>query len=771
PIPSKDPAAQAYINLGDVATVADTVVQRTDIARIWSRDKSGKLRPSESVGIVVTKNNDANTIQVVSGVKDALARLQKILPGNTHFVLNLDQSKTVGDQLNDIVVALIAGSVLAVLVVFLFLHDIRGTIICAVAIPLCLIATFIPMYFAGFTLNSMTMLALSLVVGILVDDSIVVLENIHRHLSRGELPSEAAYNGRSEIGLAAVSITLVDVAVFLPMAWMGGIVGQFFRQFGLTVACATLFSLVVSFSVTPMLASRLYHSSADVDHVEGSIASRFEGFYSSLDDHYRHLLGWCLRSLGRRLLIIFGGWALLFIVFGVVGPHLGFQFTPVTDQGQLVVTSELSTGASLGASDQVARLIESRIAVVPEVDTLFTSVGSISGSGSSIPQLGPQYAQISVNLIDKPSVLQSLNPFYHGAGRRRADVAIAVQMRKLLADIPGAKIVVIPVSGFGGATAPVDIELLGLNLEHMQNVALQMKTKLLTVPGVMNPDISLRPGKPEAEVIVDRTKAAVYGYSVSQIGEVVRTAFSGNNDSKYREQGDEFGIRIELRDLDRASTSQIGNLIVGSRGASGHFEPVYLNDVANIVMGSGPTQLDRLDRQRVVHVSAYLAPDKALGNMQGVINKAIGSVPLGNIQLVWGGQAERMKTEGGYLLGSLVLSIILVYLLMAALFDSLLYPLVIQFSVPMALIGAIIALVITGKTMSIIAMIGVIMLVGLVQKNAILLIDYTNTLRARGMERNAAVQQAGATRLRPILMTTVAMVFGMMPIALGIGRS
>ncbi|MCA1596570.1 MAG: efflux RND transporter permease subunit, partial [Chloroflexi bacterium] len=405
PVPSKDPTKPLWIRLSDIATVDDTVAERSDISRIWDRagdNHSAPLKGSESVSIVVTKSNDANTAQVADGAKKVLAGLEKTLPGHTHFVVNVDQSTLVKDQLKDIVVALVAGALLAVLVVFLFLHDIRGTLICATAIPISLIATFIPMYFAGFTLNSMTMMALSLVVGILVDDSIVVLENVFRHLQRGEQPAEAAYNGRSEIGLAAITITFVDVAVFLPMAWMGGIVGQFFRQFGLTVACATLFSLLVSFSVTPMLASRLYRSSADVEHQVGSVAAVFERFYQSLDRGYHGLIA---RVLRYRALVVIASVILLAGVLFVFGPKLGFQFTPVTDQGQIVVTAELPAGTALAATDALVRVIEQRMTGIPEVESMFTSIGSLSGGTSSTPALGPQYAQVQLKLYDKPSAL------------------------------------------------------------------------------------------------------------------------------------------------------------------------------------------------------------------------------------------------------------------------------------------------------------------------------------------------------------------------------
>ena len=768
PVPSKDPLKTLYINLNSVAEIIDTVAERSAIARIWSRDASGKLHPENSVGIIVTKDTDANTVNVVDGVKEVLQRMEKELPGNVHFIISQDLSRVVRDQLRDVNFSLIVGALLAVLVVFLFLHDIRGTLICAMAIPISLIATFIPMFFAGFTLNSMTMLGLSLVVGILVDDSIVVLENIYRHLRRGELPAEAAYNGRSEIGLAAITITMVDVVVFLPMAFMGGIVGQFFRQFGLTVSCATLFSLLVSFSVTPMLASRFYRSSTDLEPKEGGLAEKFEKFYSGLDQGYRRFLGWALRN---RWLMVIGAFAVFIFTMVVFAPRMGFQFVPDTDQGQLVVTCELPTGASLDASDAAIAVIESRISQIPDIQSIFTSVGSITGSGFTTPQTGPQYAQLSVKLNDKKSSLESLNPFYHGSARTRPDYEIAAEIRKMVADIPGPRIIAVPLAGMGGAGAPVDIELLGFDLVKMRQIAEELEGKLSTLPGIMTPDISLRPGKPEADVIVDRVRASEIGYSVAQIGSVVRTAFAGDTTVKYRDQGDEFDVRVQLKQIDRSNIDQISNLVVGSRGTFGNYEPVYLRDVARIQMSYGPTKVDRLDRQRVVHVTTYLEPDAAIGNIQEAANKLIDKLALGSVHIKWGGQAESMNKEFPYMFATVSMSILLVYLLMAALFDNMLYPLVIQLSMPMALVGAIFALVITHKKMSIFAMIGVIMLVGLVEKNAILLIDYTNTLRSRGIPRNAAIQQAGATRLRPILMTTIAMVFGMMPAALNIGSS
>jgi HAE1 family hydrophobic/amphiphilic exporter-1 len=772
PVPARGGSSNLPLTLADVAEVHDTTKEREQITRVWFAREDGKLRGQDSVGIVVTKLTDANTVDVIKRVKAELATMERDLAGNIRFLISQDQSKFIEASLEDVNTSLIVGSMLAILVVFLFLHNLRGTLICAIAIPTSLIATFIPMQFAGFTLNQMTMLGLSLVVGILVDDSIVVLENIYRHLQRGETPREAAYNGRSEIGLAAITITLVDVVVFLPMAFMGGIVGQFFRQFGLTVAVSTLFSLLVSFTVTPMLASRWYQMGEDLEQ-KGRLFGFLERLLQALDHQYRRLLGWALR---HRPHVVFGGIAALVLMMMFGGPRLKFQFIPVSDTGQVIALLELPAGAALATTDAVMRKIEERVATVADVKTIFTSIGNISGGVRAIPEQGRQYAQLSVQLNDKASALDLLNPLARRTlaerhMRTRPDTEIVEEIRRKCADIAGGTLTVTTVRGFGGAAAPVQLQLLGFDLPQMRRVAEQLRSRIATIPGLVDTDISLRPGKPEAQIDVDRVRAAELGLDVAEIGATVRRSIEGDDTAKFREAGEQFPIRVQFRDQDRGRLTDLANVVIGSRMVDGYAEPIRVGDVATVSMGAGPTKIDRKDRLRSVVVSAYLAPGAAAGSIQPLINAKIKDVPLGDIKLNAAGEAEQMQTEGAYLMSALALSIILVYLLMATLFNNLLHPLTIQLSLPMALVGAIGALVLANQTLSIISMIGFIMLVGLVQKNAILLVDYTNTLRARGMSRDEAIQEAGPTRLRPILMTTLAMVFGMLPVALAIGRA
>ncbi|MGV3721517.1 MAG: efflux RND transporter permease subunit [Actinomycetota bacterium] len=814
------------LKLRDVATVMDTVAERQTVNRIWMRDHPGhKMEGTDSVGITVTKLADANTIEVVDGVRKEMDRLSKEMPGNLGFLVVQDESRTVRNSLEDINVSLILGALLAVIVVFLFLHNLRGTLICAIAIPTSLIAAFIPMYFLGQSMNNMTMLGLSLVVGILVDDSIVVLESIYRHLHKGETPIEAALNGRGEIGNAAIIITLVDVVVFLPMLWMGGIIGMFLKAFGLTVALATLFSLLVSFTVTPWLASRWYRLGEDLEHKTGFFLF-LDNAFNALDRGYRKVLDWVLGTprwfaiavcAGLALWLVRGGvpqdsanwtyfWILagsmaLIIAFIAAGwwqtagrmavfslgtlffvytmqvwfPLMKIGYIPVYDQSRLGLMLELPAGASLSETDQTVRKMEEIVADTPEVAGVFTTVGKIQGGGRGAPETGRQFAQLNIQLYEKPDLIETINPWTPEHKkiedwRKRTDAEVAGDIRKRISEIPGGKAVIIPARGFSGINAPVQVELLGFDLDQMKRISEEVRDRMMKIPGVINPDISLRPGKPEAQVVIDRDKAAQYGLDVTAIGLALRNSYEGNIDAKYREQGEQFDIRVQFADLDRTRIDEIGNLVVGRVTTDAGRQAVRLNQVSTITMGEGPNKIDRKNRLRKATVSAYVLPGVVAINVNNLVEEEIKKMTLGDIKVSAGGDADRARTEYPHLMLSLAFSFVLVYLLMAVLFDNLIHPLTIQLSLPMAMIGAVMSLVFMDQQLSIISMTGFIMLGGIVQKNAILLIDYINTLRGRGYDRDAAIKESGPTRLRPILMTTLAMIAGMAPIAMAVGR-
>ncbi len=812
------------ICLCDVATVTDTVAER----RQWSR-VDGK----DSVAVTVLKQSGANTVDVADAVRNELmaltgqtfdyrgfevkdiARKQGVLPSDITARITMDQSTFVRDALTDLFHHMVFGALLAVLVVFIFLHNLRGTIIVALAIPTSMIAAFTPMFFSKFTLNQMTMLALSVSVGILVDDSIVVIENIYRHLRLGEPPRDAAFKGRTEIGLAAITITLVDVVVFVPIAFMGGIVGQFFRQFGITVAITTLFSLFIAFTMTPMLSSRWYRkedsvpadeeeeqesSSAGVgggpfalvNRIMGAFFCGFDRGYGSFRQVYRRLLAWALdhrlatlcigmisllasigiTTSGRALLgfqILIAALALLgmiprgarkpALIAGLIGlglitffrAQLGSEFFPRVDQGRISISVELPAGASLEATDGVVSQIERFIMDkkrFPEVDSVYASVGTglsgeFGGGGS-----GASFGSVRVVLVDKLE-------------RERSDIDIVAAIDEFTRTIPGATIKATSYEGLGGGgESPVMIELTGSDMGELLRVANAYRDRVAKVPGTLNADITWRVGKPEVRATVDRYRAADRGVSTFQVARALRTSLEGDTTAKYREGSNQYDIRVRLREVDRASVSDVSGLMVAYNSG-----PIYVADVADVSLASGPTKIDRKNRQRMVAVQADLQKGYTLGNVARQIREDVADIPLGDVAVNYGGESEVMAEGFASTLTALGLSIVLIYILQAALFEGYLSPFIIMFGLPMALVGALLAIVVTGKTLSIITMIGIIMLMGLVGKNAILLVDYTNILRSRGKSMREALLEAGPTRLRPILMTSFSLIFGMLPVA------
>lgn len=748
-VQNPDPRQQgvAFVKIKEIAEVKDTTKERDTYAR---------LNKKESVGITVVKQSDANTIQVADGVKEELKQLKKELPSDIEVGISWDQSEFIKDALNEGYKHLLLGSLFAILIVFLFLHNLRATFIIATAIPTSIVATFIPVYFMGFNINMIVILAFALAVGILVDDSIVVLENIHRHLKNGETPEDAAFNGRTEIGLAAISITLVDVVVFVPIAFMPGIVGQMFKAFGLTVATATLFSLFMSFTLTPMLASRWFKREIGGDEEQkgllAPIFKKFDAFYDALDERYRKLLHW---ALGHKLTVIIIGILSLVVVLPLTG-KLGFQFTPEMDQGQFSITLEMPSGTSLKKTNEIAGEIEDFLSnrkKYPEVENIYTTVGGSStggiiGGSSS----GSEIVSISVKLVDYKK-------------RERTTQQIVDETRNKLNFLPDAKISITSASGFGGSESPIEIELTGENMQELNEVAQNVKNVLMKTPGCIDVDTSWKIGKPEMQAKVNREKTIDLGLTTAQIAMALRYSVEGNTDLKFREGGDEYEIRVQLRDVDKDNISDVGDIVVGNKLGV----PVLLKDVADMSFTSGPTKIDRKNRQRMVLVTSNLKEGYAAGNVQREIDKKLKNVDLKNVALHYGGMIEQMGESFGDLLSALSVAILLIYMVMVALYNSLLYPLVVMFSLPLAIVGAIIALVITGKTLSIVTMIGMIMLVGLVAKNAILIVDYTNTLRGRGYKIDDAIKEAGPTRLRPIIMTTLTMIFAMLPTAIATG--
>ena len=780
-------ATNQVVALGDIATVLDTSSQQTQDAF---------LNGQPSIGIDVLKTTDGNTLAAVAGVKDQLKKLGKILPADITFTISTDQSENVNSNLNDVVVSLVLGAMLAVLVVFIFLHNIRGTIIIAIAIPTSMIATFLPMYALGFTLNTLSLLGLSLAVGILVDDSIVVLENINRHLAMGEEPYQAAINGRSEIGYAAITLTCVDLVVFLPIGFMGGVIGEFFRSFGITVAFATLFSLFVSFTLTPMLAARWYKK-GDKNEYDHGFAGSFDRNFLKFEDFYRRILrgaltfayvpryketgglapalplriaqgfaGWWLRG---PVLVLLAGNLFLFAIFGIFGKGLGFRFAPDQDQGQVSILVQAPAGSSLAFTEAITTQIQNVIQNTPEIknDTKFVST-TVGDAGPGQNATGTQYAHVDLTLYDRRSILDNVQFWKNEHLRNRSDVEVANQVGALTKNIVGARILPANVSGFGGGSPPLEIDLTGPDFNQLQAATNQVQKLVSETPGTYNVDNSFKNSQPEVEVRLDRVKAPEFGLSLQQVASALADSVAGNQQYEYRDpvDGQQYYIRVQLADADRSNPQAISQVIVGYQNGN----PVHLSDVASVTVGDGPVKIDRLNRQRKIAVTAYLRPGFPPGTVGAQIDAKLKTMNLGQVTYSLGGESQTIGREIGYLGTAFFLGIILTYMLMAALFNNMIYPLSIMLSLPQAWAGAVIALTLAHEPLSLIAMIGIVYLNAIVNKNAILLVDYTNTLRGRGYKRLDAILEAAPIRLRPILMTTFTIIVSTLPTALALGR-
>ncbi|MEN6319850.1 MAG: efflux RND transporter permease subunit [Syntrophaceae bacterium] len=710
----------------------------------------------QSIGLGIQKQSGTNTVEVVNRVKKELENIKKTVPPGMELGISFDQSTFINRSINEVQHHLIFGGFLAVLAVFLFLQNVRTTLISALALPVSVIATFALLRAFNFTFNNMTMLALSLSIGILIDDAIIVIENIHRHIEEGMAPAEAAAFATSEIGLAVMATTFAIVAIFLPVAFMKGIIGRFFLQFALTVVFAVLVSLIISFTLTPMMASIFLkaHEKRVSNHVENPsklapifrVRDWWEKGYKKTEFVYRKLLETSLRHRGIVLILA----VVIFFFSLFITKFMGKEFIPPEDQSRFIVRLEAPVDYSVDQADAMFRIAEGIVKQTPEV----VSALYIQGYGRTVQ-------------INKAILLVSLQK---KAERKKSQEQIKKELRREFLEIPGLKGTAEDISLVGGGirNVPIQYSIRGLDLSALQSYTRQIVNEFSKLPGIVDVDTSLESGKPELKVFIDRDKAADLGVSVASIAEAVNLLVSGEVDvTKYKDEqrGRRYDVRVRLNAADRTNPDDLGKIYV--RAKDGRL--VELANLVRIQEGGGPSVINRVDRQRAVTVFASLE-GKPLGQAMNELNAIAEKVlPLDYIPK-YKGMAETMGESFQYLMFALILGIIMAYMILAAQFESFLHPFIVLLSMPLSFIGAFGALMLAGKTLSIFSFIGLILLMGLVKKNAILLVDYTNTLRERGMARREAILQAGPVRLRPILMTTFAMVFGMLPVALGLGE-
>lgn len=732
------------VRLKDVADVQD--VQK-DV------EKLARVNLQSSIALQVIKQSDANAVSVSEQITASINKLQKdyasaglkIDIANDSSVYTLQSADAV---IHDLILAI----VLVAFVMLFFLHSIRNALIVMVAIPASLIATFIGMALLGYSLNLMSLLALSLVVGILVDDAIVVLENIYRHMEMGKNRVRAAYDATKEIGFTVTSITLVIVVVFIPIALSTGLAADILKQFCVTVSIATLLSLLSSFTIVPWLSSRF----GKLEQITGKtffgkIIVGFEKGLHRFTNWISGLLKWCLGHKKTTLTVML---VLFFGSFYLVGAgYIGTEFFAKTDRGEFLVQIEMPKDASIEQTNAMTRRAEEYLKNKKEVTKLITTIGQ-SSDGMGASQSTAYKAEIDVQLVSKQE------------RQDEANIYAVKTKRELEKILVGAKVKTVPVSILGTAEqAPLSLVVTGPNLDSVMHFSNAAMAELRKVPGATEMRLSVEAGNPEISVQVDRDKMAALGLSLSTVGSTMQTAFSGNTDGKFRQGEYEYDINIRYEKFNRQNITDVSNLLfINDQG-----QQVRLSQFATVKEGSGPSQLERRDKSTSVTIQAQ-SVGRPSGTVAAEWQKLFDQLPRPTgVGYVWSGDMENQSEGFGSLGIALLAAIVLVYLIMVALYNSFVYPFVVLFSIPLAIIGAFLALALTNESLNLFTILGLIMLIGLVAKNAIILVDFTNQRKAEGASTYQALIDANHARLRPILMTTIAMVIGMLPIALAKG--
>ncbi|HUT95805.1 MAG TPA: efflux RND transporter permease subunit [Thermoguttaceae bacterium] len=744
----------APVRVRDIAWVEDGMEDCRSVARLDGRP---------AVSLDLRRQSGENVLEVANAVKAKLGQLRAELPEGYDLVIAQDLSTFVDQSIREAQGELLRGGTLAVLVILLFLRSWRGSFVAAITIPTTIITTYAFMMAMGFTVNVMTMLALTISVGMIIDDSIVVLENSYRHMEEGKPRMEAAREGIAEIGFAVIATSLAIVAVFIPVAFMTGIVGRFFYEFGLTVTFAVAVSTFIAVTLSPMLCSRVLK----VTKQHGRTFNFLERVFQGIESLYRRVLGAAVSErvvlplvpfrvgprrrfvgLDMRGVVILSAVA-IFVGSLFISAFVGKEFHPEADEGQFSVNVQTPIGTSVDGTGAVVAEIERRLRTLPEVTETLSTIGS--GAEERVNVAG-----ILVQMADK-------------SRRKRSQAEVMLSARDLLDDLKHLEISVDSVNRVGGGgfrSAALQYNLRGPDLDQLVEASDEIAKRLKDVPGLVDVNTTYDSGKPQVDVVIDRDKAADLGISVKDLGSAIQALIGGRKATTYEEGGEVYDVRVRLAQTDRNRASDI--LEVPVRTRSGQL--VELGNLVEIRESTGPVQIDRQSRARQITVLANLDASKALGSAMADVEGVARQVNLPEaVSTEFTGQVEMMEESFANIYFSLMLAVVLIYMVLAAQFESLIHPFTVMLSLPLSIVGALGLLALTGRTLNIFSMIGMIMLMGLVTKNAILLIDYTNLLRSRGMSKQEAILAAGPVRLRPILMTAVSTIAGMTPVAIGLG--
>ena len=734
----------APIRVSDLATVRDATAEQRSAAFLSDRP---------SVSLDILKISGTNTVEVADGVRAVAAELERQLPGDVKLTVVRDDSRRIRESLSSVQHELVLGAVLTVVIIYFFLNSWRSTVITGLALPVSVLASFIPLWALGFTVNTMTLLALSLAIGLLIDDAIVVRENIVRHLEMGKSHEAAAKDGTDEIGLAVISTTLAVVAVFIPVAFMGGMIGKIFFQFGVTVAFAVLVSLFVSFTLDPMLSSVWVDPEIEGAHGHGGMPRnpvkrwvlRFNQWFERVADGYPAALDWSLR---RRWLVI-GTAAASIIVALLLVPKIGFTWMPDADTNEFNVSYRVPPGSRPDYTMDKGREIRDFLHQQPEVEYTYLSVGGgFMGTANN--------GRIAVRL--KPR-----------SERNRTLQEIQNELRGKLRNLPGVRPSITgqrTVFG-GGFRPPIIVNVQGPEPTRLKIAADRVLEAVRGVRGVAEPNSSEEGSLPQLDVRVDRQEAWRAGVGVGTIASTLAPLFTGQRATRWEDpQGYSHDVVIVYPDSMRSSAADVAEIALLGDGT----RSVQLSQVADVRAGVGPQQIERRQLEQQVSVSAGVLPGFAVGEVAGRVKQAIEAIGLPpGYRAVFTGDVQNLEETKGYVLEAILLAVVFIYLILASLFGSFLQPLSIMLALPLSFIGVALALLLTRGNLNVMTMIGIIMLMGLVTKNGILLVDFANQQREAGMSRKDALLMAGRVRLRPIVMTTVAMIFGMLPLALAIG--
>mgnify|MGYP000739367920 FL=1 len=715
-----------------------------------------------TVLLSVQKSQGENTIEVVDGLLKALAGSASVTPPGVQLEVNRDNSRAIRTSVANVKRTLIEGALLTVLIVFLFLNSWRSTVITGLTLPIALIGTFLFMYAFGFTINTLTMMALSLCVGLLIDDAIVVRENIVRHVQMGKSPRQAALDGTQEIGLAVLATTLSIVAVFLPIGFMGGIVGKFFHEFGLTIVAAVLISMFVSFTLDPMLSSIWNDPMAHgrrpgapvtlYDKTIGRVTGMFDRFSQWLSDAYQGILGWSLRHKLTTLAIALATFGGSFFII----PLLGAEFVPKADFSETQLNFYTPVGSSLEVTEARARQIDAVLRRMPEVKYTVTTINSGVAAGKI-------YGSVYVRLVDRKD-------------RQRSVTALTAPLREQLARIPGITVTNIGQTDLGGGKS-LQFSIQGSDLKELERLSVGIMARLRQIPGLVDLDSTLKPDKPTVAVEVRRDAAADLGLNVSALANTLRTLVAGTTVGNWRApDGQNYDVYVRVAPQSRDAISDLQRIPINlAAAADGTTRVVRLSQVADVRASTGPNQINRRDLNREINVDAN-ALGRSSGDVSADIRRVLDDTPWPpGYRYSFGGSTKNMNESFSYALGALALAVVFIYMILASQFRSFLQPLALMSSLPLTLIGVVLALLMFRSTLNMFSIIGVVMLMGLVTKNAILLIDFA--IRSRHglhgqapMQRDAALLHAARVRLRPILMTTLAMIFGMVPLAFALSE-